>query len=185
MAGAAPSEEIGALVVVESMWGNTRAVAKAVADGLSESVPARVVDVSDAPATLGGGINVLVVGGPTHAFSMSRASTRENAVSRGANDAASTDTGIREWLDAIARVQAHVQVAVFDTKIRKPHVPGSAAHAAARRLRKKGARVSVPPETFYVVDAEGPLEPGERDRARVWGAQLGALLRAATRTTSS
>ena len=176
MAGAAPAEEVGALVVVESMWGNTRAVAHAVAEGLAESVPARVVDVTDAPATFGGRLDLLVVGGPTHAFSMSRATTRENALSRGAPVAGSTDTGIREWLDDVARIPEHVQVAVFDTKVRKPHLPGSAAHAAARRLRKKQVRVSVPPETFYVVDAEGPLEPGERDRARAWGAQLAALL---------
>jgi hypothetical protein len=177
MAGAA--QEIGALVVVESMWGNTRAVAQAVADGLSEQVPARVVDVTDAPAEVGERLSLLVLGGPTHAFSMSRASTRENAVSRGAHPAG-TDLGMREWLDDAARIPAHVQVAAFDTKIRKPHLPGSAGHAAARRLRKKGARVIVPPETFYVVDAEGPLEPGERDRARAWGAQLGAMLRAST-----
>ena len=78
MAGAAPAQEFGALVVVESMWGNTRAVAQAVANGLSESVTARVIDVTDAPATLGERISLLVVGGPTHAFSMSRASTRDN-----------------------------------------------------------------------------------------------------------
>jgi hypothetical protein len=90
---------------------------------------------------------------------------------------------MREWLDTLARIPSHVQVAAFDTKIRKPHVPGSAGHAAARRLRKKGARLSVPPETFYVVDTEGPLEPGERDRARAWGARLAALLGAETPTT--
>ena len=38
-----------ALVVVESMFGNTRAVADAVAAGLSESVPTTVVDVTAAP----------------------------------------------------------------------------------------------------------------------------------------
>ncbi len=50
-----------ALVVFESMFGNTEAIARAVADGL------------------GGGAEVDVVGGPTHAFGMSRPSTRRSA----------------------------------------------------------------------------------------------------------
>lgn len=50
--------------MVVSMWGNTRAVAQAVAEGLSECVPARVVEVKDATA-LGGHTSLLVVGGPT------------------------------------------------------------------------------------------------------------------------
>ena len=79
--------------------------------------------------------------------------------------------------DGIVRVSAIVHTAAFDTKVRKPRLPGSAAHAAARRLRKKGGRMSVPPETFfYVLDYEGPLAPGELDRARAWGARLGAML---------
>jgi len=183
MAGSVPADGTGALVVVESMWGNTRAVARAVAEGLSGSVPTRAVDVQDAPVAVGDRTGLLVVGGPTHAFSMSRPATRENAVSRGADAAGATDTGIREWLDEIADIPPNVQVAAFDTKVRKPHLPGSAGRAAARRLGRKGARVSVPPETFYVVEAEGPLEPGERDRARAWGARLAALVRPATPVT--
>jgi hypothetical protein len=171
----ARTEDI-AVVVVESMWGNTRAVAAAVADGLSEHLPAHVVGVSEAPLALSGPTRLLVVGGPTHAFSMSRTTTRHDAVTRGADAAGATEVGLREWLDDIARLPASVQVAAFDTKVRKPRLPGSAAHAAARRLRKKGGRVSLPPETFYVLDYEGPLAPGELDRARAWGARLGATL---------
>ena len=32
------------------------------------------------------------------------------------------------------------------------------------------------PETFYVEDYEGPLLPGELDRAREWGEELGRRL---------
>ena len=172
----ARTEECGAVVVVESMWGNTRTVAEAVADGLSEHLTSYVVAFSEAPAVLSGRIGLLVVGGPTHAFSMSRTSTRQDAVTRGADVAGATEIGLREWLDDIARIPATVRTAAFDTKVRKPRLPGSAAHAAARRLRKKGGRMSLPPETFYVLDYEGPLAPGELDRARAWGARLGAML---------
>ena len=57
-----------AMVVVESMWGNTRAVAEAVASGLGEEVS--VVEVAQAPTQVPPEIDLLVVGGPTHAFSM-------------------------------------------------------------------------------------------------------------------
>ena len=61
---------MNALVVVESMWGNTRIVAEAVARGLGGG--AEVLDVQQAPSELPDDVGLLVVGGPTHAFSMSR-----------------------------------------------------------------------------------------------------------------
>ena len=70
------------MVVFESLWGNTRALAEAVAEGLSP--PATVVDVGEAPVPLPGEVYLLFVGGPTHAFSMSRASTRHDAEGKGA-----------------------------------------------------------------------------------------------------
>src|SRR6188472_2874693 len=89
-------QAMSALVVVESMWGNTRAVAEAVARGLGEEV--EVVEVQDAPTPLPDNVDLLVVGGPTHAFAMSRSTTRHDAVERGARGADEAH-GIREWLD--------------------------------------------------------------------------------------
>ena len=70
-----------ALVVVESVFGNTRRIAEAVAEGLGQRAGARIVDVAVAARTpdLLDGIDLLVVGGPTHAFGMTRASTRRSA----------------------------------------------------------------------------------------------------------
>ena len=70
------------LVVHESMFGNTRAIAEAIAADLPGHV--EVVDVTDEPAPLPAHVDLLVVGGPTHAFSMSRAGTRRDAVAQGA-----------------------------------------------------------------------------------------------------
>jgi flavodoxin len=84
------------LVVIESMWGNTRAVAEAVARGLGGDTT--VIDVNQAPPTLPADVGLIVVGGPTHAFSMSRSSTQHDAVERGARDA-HEGQGIREWLE--------------------------------------------------------------------------------------
>ncbi len=163
-----------ALVVVESMFGNTRMVANAVAAGLSESVPTTVVEVSAAPSRTGA--DLLVVGGPTHALGMSRRATRDDAVRQGAVDAG-VRVGIREWLQDLPD-QPGTPVATFDTRVRKRGVPGSAARSAMRRLRSRGMRPIHEPETFWVTTTKGPLASGELDRACTWGRQLATLTRA-------
>lgn len=90
-----------ALVVVESMFGNTEHLARAVADGLRDAgVDAAVVDVSAAPVDLSADLDLLVLGAPTHAFSLSRPSTRADAVRQGASPERAA-TGMREWLSAV------------------------------------------------------------------------------------
>ena len=68
-----------ALVVYESMFGNTQAIADAVADGLAARVRVDAVEVGAAPTVVGDDVVLLVVGGPTHAFGMSRQATRQDA----------------------------------------------------------------------------------------------------------
>jgi hypothetical protein len=160
---------MSALVVVESMWGNTRAVGDAVGRGLGED--AAVVDVTDAPSTLPQDVDLLVVGGPTHAFSMSRSKTRHDAVERGAHENPE-DAGIREWLAQLAP-SGSVDVATFDTRVEKVRrLPGSAAKAAAKEIRRHHLGHLVATESFYVDDMQGPLRDGELERAEMWGAQL-------------
>jgi hypothetical protein len=164
-----------ALVVVESMFGNTRRIAEAVALGLGERVHARVLDVADpAAARAAVDADLVVVGGPTHAFGMTRPSTRGSAVEQGATGA--VGTGLREWLDTLAPAAAGRAAAAFDTRADRPRLPGSAAAAATRRLRRLGFAVLTRPESFRVSGTPGPLVPGEEERARVWGANLVARL---------
>lgn len=160
-----------ALVVFESMWGNTEQVAAAVARGLGEHAEVEVLDVAgDVPEDLSE-VDLLVVGGPTHAFSMSRPSTREGAVQRGAPPG-HEERGIREWLDALPPSD-HVAVATFDTKVAtKVPLPGSAARKAAKVVRRHHLGRVVDEESFWVDDYEGPLLDGELDRAQLWGGEL-------------
>jgi flavodoxin len=65
-----------ALVVYESLFGNARTVARAIADGLASQLPAEAVDAGRAPATVGPDIGLLVVGGPNHQFGMPRPESR-------------------------------------------------------------------------------------------------------------
>lgn len=158
-----------ALVVYESMFGNTALVAEAIAEGLGARVGVRAVPVADAPTPLPADIDLVVVGGPTHAFGMSRRGTR-SAAARQDEKAAAGERGVREWL-AVAGPMHGTLAASFDTHART-RLPGSASGAIRRRLRRSGARVIAPPRSFYVTGTQGPLDDGERDRARAWGAAL-------------
>lgn len=158
------------LVIYESMFGNTKQIAEAIAGGLADSAVVSVVDVSDAPSAVPEDVGLLVIGGPTHAFSMSRASTRREAADRGA---AATDTavGIREWLEGLPRQDSRMDFAAFDTRVHMPLLPGAASRAATRIARRLHFRTQEP-QSFFVAGYEGPLLDGELDRARTWGRAL-------------
>jgi hypothetical protein len=162
-----------ALVVFESMFGNTRAIADAVADGMASRMGVDVVEVGAAPAVIGDDVGLLVVGGPTHAFGMSRPDTRQSAVQQAPGPVVSAGSGLREWL-AVVRGPAGVAVTAFDTRVIRPRMPGSAARAALRRLRRRGFRAAAPATSFYVVGTTGPLVEAEPQRARQWGEQVAA-----------
>jgi hypothetical protein len=164
-----------ALVVVESMFGNTRAVADAIAEGLSTEMNVSVVTVADAPGVIRYDVDLLVVGGPTHVFGMSRANTRKAAGDQGAQPVGGTATGIREWIGGVTSDAAALPAAVFDTRVKTRGIPGSAARGAERALQKRGFASAVPPRTFYVSGTPGPLLPGELDNARSWGGQLARM----------
>ena len=163
-----------ALVVYESVFGNTEQVARAVADGLAEHLDVEVLEVAQAPAPIVDLLDLVVVGGPTHAFSMSRPGTREDARRQGATQGKAS-TGIREWLTKLHAGPHSELVATFDTKVEKVRrLPGSAARAARKAVKHLGYIPVVKAESFYVVDVNGPLIEGELPRARAWGQQLAA-----------
>ena len=161
-----------ALVVYESMFGNTRDVAYAVAEGLRRHMDVDVVEVGTAPTVLGEDVALLVVGAPTHAFGLSRRETRDQAAATG-RALASADFGVRDWLGEVTR-PGEMAAATFDTRVDRPRVPGSAARKAERALRRQGFRIVAPAESFRVHGTEGPLVEGESDHARRWGEEIAA-----------
>ena len=162
-----------ALVVVESIFGNTRQIGEAVAAGIARHMEVDVVGVVDAPDTVKG-VDLLVVGGPTHAFGMTRMGTRTAAAEQSGGSVSADPVGLREWLLTLSVTPT--AAATFDTRMDKLRLPGSAAGGAAKRLRKRGFRMLARPESFRVAGTQGPLRAGELDRAREWGDALATLL---------
>jgi hypothetical protein len=165
-----------ALVVYESMFGNTKLIAEAIAGGLARHSEVESVEVGQAPAVLDSEIELLVVGGPTHAFGLSRPGTRKSAAEQIDTPLVSAGIGIREWVTAIGTQSRAVSSAAFDTRIDKPRFPGSAAAAAAKRLGRLGFHQVLPPESFFVEGSTGPLLAGEYERAHRWGESVGSKL---------
>jgi hypothetical protein len=180
-----------ATVIYESMFGNTREIASAVAEGIAAvlgTAEVEVVPVGTALAQPEGSGELVVLGGPTHVHGMSRPSTRSAA----ADQAADADSGLhlehdavgpglREWLATIPRTYHYG--AAFDTKVAMPFA-GSAAKSVAKALRHRGVSVLVEPENFFVT-RKNALVPGERDRAVEWGRVLATRFAAAARPTAA
>jgi hypothetical protein len=175
-------DEPSALVVFESMFGNTEHVARAVAEGLeAEGVRTQVVEVSQAPVEVPSTVELLVVGAPTHAFSLSRPSTRTDAVRQGA-DQDKAEIGLREWLAGAYHTGLQtLQVAVFDTRASKARRLPAGGHKAARLAKSRQFTLADRPVAFLVGDIKGPLLEGELDRARSWGRSLAGVENAALR----
>ena len=154
--------------------GNTEQVAEAVARGLRlEGLDAGLFEVGSAPAVLPDDLEVLVVGAPTHAFSLSRPTTRADAVRQGA-PAERERVGLREWLASVRFDPARPpHLAVFDTRIAKVRwLPKAAGPAAVRVAHKHGLRAAGHPVAFTVSGMQGPLVDGELERAVAWGRLL-------------
>jgi hypothetical protein len=165
-----------ALVVFESMFGNTRTIAEAVADGLATELRVDLLEVGTAPTDLDEDIQALVVGAPTHAFGLSRPGSRMNAAEQVSGPLVSRGIGVREWLSSLRPGPAGVPATAFDTRVARPRLPGSAAAAAAKRLRQLGFTLVAPAASFYVTGVLGPLVEGEAERAKQWGATLASLV---------
>lgn len=170
-----------ALVVYESMYGNTHAIADAIGRGLARRADVEVLPVGRADAAALAGADLVAVGGPTHVHGMTRASTRRAAADQApkqgpdvALDPAATGPGLREWLESLAPGAG--RAAAFDTRAAAPAaLTGRASKGIAKRLRARGWELVEEPESF-LVDKQNHLEPGEGARAEAWGAHLAEAL---------
>jgi flavodoxin len=147
-----------ALVVYDSVFGNTEQVARAISDSLGAE--SRAIRVGDARHEELKGLGLLVVGSPTRAFRPTKP--------------------ISQFLNGIPRdTLKGIRVAAFDTRGSEEEINstmfgalvkvfGYAAKPIADKLVKRGGKLAVPPEGFIVEASEGPLREGELERAAAW-----------------
>jgi hypothetical protein len=163
------------LVVYESMFGNTRKVAEAIATALREDHEVAVSRAGTAPTTFPE-VDLVIVGAPTHAHGLPRPSSRRGVPtyvtrSRGALHAEpeAEGPGVREWLAHLSNGSAFA--AAFDTRLRLPALfVGKPSKVMARRLRRRGLTV-LEKQSFFV-DGQNHLLAGEESRARSWADEV-------------
>jgi flavodoxin len=141
------------LVVYDSVYGNTKAIAQSIGDVLPGGV--EVLHVNEAKALGLGAYDLLVVGAPTH----------------GANPS----PDVQAFLEQIqARALEGIKVAGFDTRMTNRLILlfGTAAPKVAKALKEKGGTLVGKPEGFYVRGGKGPPKEGEAERAAAWAKGL-------------
>jgi hypothetical protein len=165
-----------AIVVYESVWGNTAAVARAIAEGLGGSAHAYPTD--EVPAGELTTAELIVAGSPVFGFSLPTEAMRENIL-RSETDAATppelSHPSLRSWLDKLPA--GHGRSAAFETRIWWS--PRGATGAIEKRLSHRGYPPVTKAHKFVVRDKYGPLRDGELDRAREWGRELKQAIEAA------
>lgn len=173
------------VVVYESMFGNTRTIGEAVAEGLSEAGEVAVGTVDDLAQEDVREAALIVLGGPTHNRGMAKPDARKALARRGAKHGTVLPgrESLRGWLERLPNGRA--AAATFDTRFDKPAwIVGSAAKGAAQRMGAKGYEV-LGSRSFFVRGNGGPLAEGERERAVAWGRELAAKAQTTTLETSS
>jgi flavodoxin len=138
-----------ALIVYDSVYGNTEKIARAIAEFITPSYEVKVVQAGEANPSELESIDLLIVGSPTHGGRPTPA--------------------VQDFLNKVPKLQG-VNVAAFDTRIpsKLAKVFGNAAGRIAGNLKKKDGNLIASPEGFLVTGTKGPLKEGELERAADW-----------------
>ena len=168
-----------AIVVYESVWGNTAAVARAIAEGFGPDATAYPTD--GVPADRLASADLIVAGSPVFAFSLPSEAMREHILASETEGPAPdlSHPSLRSWLETLPA--GHGLGAAFDTRIWWS--PRGATGTIEKRLAERGYRRLAKAEKFVVRDKYGPLRDGELDRARKWGSDLRDALAAKVHAT--
>ena len=158
-----------AIVVYESIWGNTAAIARAIAEGIGPET--RVLSTAEASAEAIAGADLLVVGSPVLGFSVPSDAMLKGIASGQGRDPVAPDLSqpsMRAWLGTIPNGSG--RSAAFETRIWWS--PGGATSGITRALEKAGYSSLAKPQKFIVQGKYGPLRKGELEKAKQWGEDL-------------
>jgi hypothetical protein len=157
-----------AIVVYESHWGNTAAIARAIAEGIGPGARALTTDEAVGPAITD--IDLLVAGAPVMMLSLPSEQARDRVELDHKGPAGDASHPVlRTWLDGLPSAPG-VSAAAFDTRMH--WTPRGATGTIESKLRSAGYHVVSKGKGFVVQGTYGPLRDGELDRARAWGHEL-------------
>jgi flavodoxin len=155
---------VQAIVIYDSVFGNTEKIAESIAAGLRATHETQCLQASSVSIAQILSADIIVIGSPTRSF---RATPATHSL-----------------LEAIpsAALQGK-KVAAFDTRLLMTGVKGLlfrkiidkggyAAPIIASALQSKNGTLALPAEGFFVKGEEGPLVEGELERASDWGKRL-------------
>ena len=119
-----------AIVVYESLWGNTAAIARAIAEGIGPE--ARALSTAEATAAVTADADLIVAGAPLHAFRLPTDKIR-NTLATKKDEKAPTPPNLshpsmRTWLVSLSKGKG--KATSFETRFKWS--PGGAAGAIAR-----------------------------------------------------
>lgn len=158
-----------AVVVYESLWGNTAAIAHAIAEGIGPETDAISTDAARAETIAEA--DLIVAGAPVLGFALPTDQMRDSVARSEAGAPTPPDLShpsLRSWLASLPH--GHGQAAAFETRIWWS--PRGATGDIERGLERAGYRPIAKAQKFIVTDKYGPLREGELDRARRWGQEL-------------
>ena len=164
---------IKAIIFYESLWGNTAAIARAIAEGIGPD--ARALSTAEANAAAMADADLIVAGAPVMAFHLPSDMVRKG-IGEGkkyANNPPNlSHPSMRSWLDALPKGKG--RAAAFDTQFKWSP---SATSSIIKGLERAGYRRVAKPQKFLVKGTYGPLREGELERARAWGRELAKLVK--------
>jgi len=163
-----------AVVVYQSLWGNTAAIARAIAEGIGGDT--RVLSTAEATGEAIADADLIVAGSPLMGFTLPSDKMVESVRDNPGNPPEPPDLShpsMRTWLDSLPKGKGHS--AAFETRIWWS--PGSAAKKISRGLEAAGYAPIAKHARFVVAGRCGPLREGEIEKARQWGAELAGAVR--------
>lgn len=155
-----------ALVIYDSVFGNTEKVAQAIGAALGTLEDVSVVRIGYAEPEQLAGLDVLVVGSPTRAF---RPMPAVSSFIKGLPADALQGVRTAAFDTRVSPEDANSRILAFFVRLF-----GWAAEKIDKALTQKGGRQAVAPEGFYVLGSEGPLRDGELERAGAWARRIAA-----------
>jgi flavodoxin len=146
---------MAAIVIYDSQYGNTEAIAKAIGKGFGED--AKVVRLGDVKVEDIAPYHFVIIGSPTQGGRQTPA--------------------IKDFVDKIpAEALKEKRLAAFDTRLKSVFVKlfGYAGPRIETAIKAKGGNTTAQPQGFFVKSTKGPLLDGELERATSWAKAVAA-----------